>query len=413
MHRGAHEIGGSCVEVEAQGFRIVLDVGLPLSASSTAVTPMPDVAGFAQNDPSLRGVVITHAHMDHWGLANQLPEHVPVYMGAATARILAEAAFWSKGWTAHPAGHLSHRQPLSIGPFTVTPFLNDHSAFDAYSLLVEADDRRLFYTGDIRGHGRKGAIFEELLRLPPPGIDVLLMEGTNVPPPPAAPSARAKSEDDLERDLVGEFRHCPGIVLVCYSAQNIDRMVTLYRATLQSDRVFVQDLYGASIAAATETNSIPRPGGHWDRIRVYVPPSQRRKVKAAGQFDRVEAIRPFRVFEEDLASSPAQYVLTFRVDSMGFLERAGVLAGARAVWSMWPGYLDEPSGARLQRRLEAAGIPLTIHHTSGHASIPDLQRLATAIGARTVVPIHSFGGPRFAELFDNVRERPDGVWWEA
>jgi len=334
-------------------------------------------------------------------------------MGAATARILAEAAFWSKGWTVRPAGHLSHREPFSIGPFTLTPFLNDHSAFDAYSLLVEAEGRRLFYTGDIRGHGRKAAIFEDLLRRPPSGIDVLLMEGTNVSPEHGAPPARAMTEQELELNLVREFRDCPRIVLVCYSAQNIDRMVTLYRATLKSERNFVMDLYGASVATATGTESIPRPGGHWDRVRVYVPPNQRRKVKVAGQFDRVEAIRPFRVFEEDLARSPANYVLTFRADSMAFLERAGVLTGARAVWSMWPGYLDEPSGVRLRQRLQAAGIPLTIQHTSGHASITDLQRLAGAIDARTVVPIHSFGGPRYAELFDNVVVHPDGVWWEV
>ena len=31
IHRGAHEIGGSCVELEADGCRLVLDVGRPLS----------------------------------------------------------------------------------------------------------------------------------------------------------------------------------------------------------------------------------------------------------------------------------------------------------------------------------------------------------------------------------------------
>ena len=30
IHRGAHQIGGSCVEVESQGQRLLLDLGLPL-----------------------------------------------------------------------------------------------------------------------------------------------------------------------------------------------------------------------------------------------------------------------------------------------------------------------------------------------------------------------------------------------
>src|SRR5687768_8088311 len=137
IHRGAHEIGGSCLEVEAQGARIVLDVGRPLSAGADDAIPLPPVAGFMDDDSSLVGVLISHAHQDHWGLAELVPSAVPIFMGEATHRILAEAAFWSKGLTVEPAGFLRHREPIRLGPFTITPYLNDHSAFDAYSLLVE------------------------------------------------------------------------------------------------------------------------------------------------------------------------------------------------------------------------------------------------------------------------------------
>ena len=45
IHRGAHEIGGSCLEVETAGSRIVLDVGRPLSTGPGDATPLPPVAG--------------------------------------------------------------------------------------------------------------------------------------------------------------------------------------------------------------------------------------------------------------------------------------------------------------------------------------------------------------------------------
>ena len=35
-----------------------------------------------------------------------------------------------------------------LGPFTTVPFLVDHSAYDAYAIMVEADGTRLFYSGD-------------------------------------------------------------------------------------------------------------------------------------------------------------------------------------------------------------------------------------------------------------------------
>ena len=46
IHRGAHEIGGSCVELEYRGSRIVLDVGKPLWAGWDEVVPLPAVPGW-------------------------------------------------------------------------------------------------------------------------------------------------------------------------------------------------------------------------------------------------------------------------------------------------------------------------------------------------------------------------------
>ena len=39
IHRGCHEIGGNCVEVEVQGKRIVLDIGLPLKDDKNVAAP--------------------------------------------------------------------------------------------------------------------------------------------------------------------------------------------------------------------------------------------------------------------------------------------------------------------------------------------------------------------------------------
>jgi ribonuclease J len=414
IHRGAHEIGGSCIEVLAQGKRLVLDVGRPITAGRDEVVPLPAAEGLSGSDPSLLGVLITHSHRDHWGLADQIDPAVPIYMGAATHRILEEAAFWTTGLQVSPAGFLEHRTPFELGPFTITPFLNDHSAFDAYSLLVEADGRQLFYTGDIRGHGRKAALFDQLTERPPHDVDVLLMEGTNIRPHQSPTETDpATSEDDVERAMARTMRETAGAVLVMTSAQNIDRLVTIYRATLQSDRDLVMDLYGASIALATGNPNIPHPGPEWPRIRVYVPRWQRVKVKEAEAFERVERIRPFRVFEEQLAADRSKLVIVFSMASAPALAKAGAVEDATAIWSMWHGYQEDESGLRLRAFLDEHHIPLVEHHTSGHASVEDLQRLATAIAPRRLVPIHSFGSARFTELFANVTEEPDGAWWDV
>jgi ribonuclease J len=55
IHRGAKEIGGSCVELEAEGQRLLLDLGLPLDAELEE-TPLPDVSGLEKLDESLLGI---------------------------------------------------------------------------------------------------------------------------------------------------------------------------------------------------------------------------------------------------------------------------------------------------------------------------------------------------------------------
>ena len=105
--------------------------------------------------------------------------------------------------------------------------------------------------------------------------------------------------------------------------------------------------------------------------------------------------------------------MLFRARMFRDLERAGALTGARVIWSQWDGYLTEGSGAQLKIDCEARGIPFEVIHTSGHASVSDLKRLAAAVKPRELVPIHTFERDRFPRLFDNVVLVDDGQWVEV
>lgn len=409
IHRGAQEIGGSCVELEHDGARLVLDIGLPLDASLDEDVPLPAVPGLEDGDRSLLGVIVSHGHPDHYGLVGRIAPSVPMYIGEATQRVLREALFFSSaGASLDAAGYLSDREPLRLGPFTVTPYLVDHSAFDAYAVLVEAGGRRLIYSGDLRAHGRKAPLVERLLEKPPADVHALLLEGTNIRDAGSAPSL---SEADVEDRCAEIFRETNGLVLACYSPQNVDRLVTLHRAAQRSGRTLVLDLYAAGITKATGASTIPQ--GDWSTVCVFVPRAQRVRVKEAGEFERTAAIRRRRVYPEDLAGKANGLVMTFRGSMRRDLDRANCLDGAHAVWSMWPGYLDNESGKRLRRWLDARGIPLDLVHASGHARVRDLKRFAAAMKAEQVIPIHTSRAEEYPELFDRVVPREDGEWWQV
>ena len=409
IHRGTKEIGGSCVELAADGGRLLLDLGLPLDGDPADTTAHPAIPGL-DGGGDLHALVLSHGHLDHVGLAYLAGQNLPVALGAATHRILAAAApFVPRPWLPLNPVAFTSGQTLSFGPFRVTPMLVDHSAYDAYALLVEAGGRRLFYSGDLRGHGRKAALFECLVARPPRDIDVLLLEGSSLGRLDA--DRTFPTEAEVEAGFIEAFGATPGMVLVAASAQNIDRMVSLYRACKRAGRTLVIDLYAAEILRATQNPNIPQ--SHWPNVAVYVPHYQRVRIKQTGRFDLLDAHKAQRVFPEQLTALAPRAAFLFRPAMLRDLDPAGCLAGARAVWSQWDGYLRQDRGLTLLAQMTERGIPLGHAHTSGHASIPDLKRLAAAIAPTMLVPIHTFEARRFPDHFGAcVSVQDDGHWFE-
>ncbi len=408
IHRGTQEVGGTCIEIESHGKRIVLDVGLPLEATDS-IESLPQVEGFRERQESLLAVVISHPHLDHYGLARYLPSDTQMIMGAATERILKTAMLFTPvGVEFKNVLHLESGTPLSIGPFTITPYLNDHSAYDAYSLLIAADGQRLFYSGDFRGHGRKATLFERFLKRPPSDVDVLLMEGTTIGR--SATGTKFKTEQELEQCFIEHIVDSKGMVLMWTSGQNIDRLVTAFKACKKSGRTLILDMYTAEILRATENPKLPQ--GTWDGVKVFLPESQKRQIKRNQLFSIARQYARSRIYPEKLSEAASRAVMLFRPSMMSDIDKAGCLHEARLIYSLWPGYLKRKELRSFQEWLDRHDIPLVHCHTSGHASTQDLQRFAKAIAPKMLVPIHSFETKRFKEYFDNVAMQEDGQWWE-
>ena len=412
IHRGTKEVGGTCIEVEAGGVRIVLDVGLPLDAPDEHdESLLPNVAGFREPDETLLGVVISHPHLDHFGLVRHIRPEVPVYIGPGAHNILKAASAYVPGGRAFANPRfMAHQTTTHIGPFRVTPYLVDHSAFDAYALLVEADGKRVYYSGDFRGHGRKGMLLERTIERPPSDIDVLLMEGTTVGR--TGSNEGFATESDLEQQFVKVIRETPSIHFVWTSSQNIDRLVTIFRAAKRTGRSLIIGLYTAVVLEATGRDSIPQ--SDWDGVKLYVPHLQRvHIIKETGLVDDLHRHEKNRIYPQDLPALRERAVILFTPSMMTDWGIQSVLEGAYFTYSMWPGYLKEQGAQRVTRWLEDHSMPWQTIHTSGHASVADLQRFAAALAPRKLVPIHSFETDRFVDFFDNVVQEQDGAWWEV
>lgn len=410
IHRGSKQIGGSCVEVESGGQRLLVDFGLPLDAQENTNQYVPKISGLDGGDPSLLGILISHPHLDHFGLLAHVAPQIPVGMGVAARRILEAAAPFLPGNWPTPAKGWNYQSEHSfiIGPFCVTPFLVDHSSYDAYALQIESDGKSIFYSGDFRSHGRKATLFERLTENPPQNIDTLLLEGSSLGR--LTDSQQFPTEKEIENQLTHILSSSEGLALVHTSSQNIDRVVSIFRASKKSGRKLIIDLYTAAILEATGNVNLPQ--SDWSDVALYVPQAQRVQIKNNAWFDLLKRHSANRIFIESLQQIAPKSTLLFRPLHRFDLERGECLSGAVYIYSQWEGYWEQGAYDKVREWLERHSIKKHSIHTSGHASPGELKKVVSSINPRKVVPIHSFFPAKYPDLFPNVETHDDGEWWE-
>jgi ribonuclease J len=88
------------------------------------------------------------------------------------------------------------------------------------------------------------------------------------------------------------------------------------------------------------------------------------------------------------------------------IEAADCLARGLVVRSLGPGYLDNESGQALRAFCARNALPLELAHSSGHADVADLARLAQALSPERVIPIHTRAPGAAFQLPDDRIDSP-------
>ncbi|MDB2685915.1 MBL fold metallo-hydrolase [Mariniblastus sp.] len=403
IHKGCHEIGGNCVEIEStSGERILIDLGLPLEGEAS----MPDVDGLFRDSTDLLGVFISHAHPDHYGLLDQVAKTTKVFIGDAAKKIIAASDFF----TPLPSlgdvetNPLVANETIELGPFKLTPIPIDHSAFGSFCFLIEVDGKRIFYSGDIRAHGRQGHLFEDLVSNPPSNINVLICEGTQIGRDPDFAFPDEKSVEDA---IVTQLDETKGIGLVWCSSQNVDRVISAYEAAKRTDRHLILDVYSAEVLKASGSTDAPSPNA--DEVHIFLPRSQKSRIIREKRFEITNPYYPNRIYPEKLKEVAAKSVMIFRPSMLRELEAANCLSNATCITSLWAGYLKRDPKFLL--KIKSLGITHKHIHTSGHATVSELKRFIAAFPASRIIPIHLQDREGFAKMADRVELKNDFEWW--
>lgn len=407
VHRGSNQIGGTCIEVYTEKTRIILDVGeeLPgLDGSIDDNSKRPKVRGLFEGDKrSVDGLLISHGHGDHLGLINDINEEIPVYIGEKAACIYNMTAEFTGGRTISNAlVFLKSGIKFNIGDFQITPYLVDHSGFDSYAFLIEYNNKSIVYTGDFRNHGRKKAATDYFMASIPKNIDALLVEGTMM----SRINETVKTEEELEKQAYKIMESNLKPVFILQSSTNIDRLVSMYRASKRSGRIFVMDIFTANIVSQLNS-SIPNPRTFKD-VRVFYPFYLTKKMfEKDGGPKLMNRFSYKRISREEL-SKMDNYSMLIRESMKSDMDYIGDISGSSLIYSKWSGYKEDPKTKKMLRHLESKNIKIVDLHTSGHASLEAINNLVENSKPKKIIPIHTERPDLFVDKFDNVHIGQDG-----
>ena len=196
------EIGGNSYALNLDGSLILLDAGMHPKEEGPNALPRYQELPYDSAD----AIVISHSHLDHIGtlpVAQRDQPSAPVYLTAPCAA-LGEALLHNSvnvmssqreelGIPEYPLYHhreidylrdrwmvRSYEKPFSLDPLgktgTTVTFYDAGHILGSAGVLIEKDDKTIFYTGDVHFKGHtliKGARFPELKE-----PDLLIMETT-------------------------------------------------------------------------------------------------------------------------------------------------------------------------------------------------------------------------------------------
>jgi len=425
IHRGTCEIGGTLIELESGKSRLLLDAGYPLFLNGQPICQkiskyppskllelgvLPAIRGLYKWDaPALDGIIISHAHLDHYGLLKYVHPGIPVYLSSGTQALIKISQLFKISDT-YPinARIFAMYKPFSVGKFTVKPYLMDHSAFDAAAFEISYSDKTVIYSGDFRGHGRKAVCLDRFIRGAAKEADVLFAEGSMA----SRRDELTLTEEELENVIIAKIKDQPGIALVQLSGQNIDRIVSFYRAALRLGKLFVVDIYTANVLHELNILSKNIPCPSYDKMKVFYPYRMTKMIFDEIGEEYARRFSAFRISRESVSAHQKQIVMLAK-PSMGHdLARCKLTEGL-FIYSMWQGYRSSDYQQSFEGWLQEKGFKDTYLHTSGHATVSDIRRLISGLQPKKIVPVHTMWPGAFLDYSDRVELYHDGMQFEV
>ena len=357
----------------------MIDIGANLPDSNGKVRPEIELEGLTIGKPSYDAIFITHYHGDHIGLYNKIKPEIPIYIGKISKGIymilqnrLSKARIVSKEDLERISlfNEFTIKEKILIKDITITPILTDHSAFDSYMFLIEANNKKILHTGDFRTHGQRGRKSLEAIKKYVGEVDCLICEGTTL----TRNDKEILTESQLQIKAKEIFEDNKYNFILC-SSTNIDRIAAFHKAALCANKMFICDGYQCEILKYISQNS---------RSSLYkFNESKETKVYTYGK----NMLQKMKEYGFAMLVRPTNY----------FKQVVDNFNNYHFIYSQWLGYLkgDNEDYKRIQ---DFTPKDFEYLHTSGHATSEAIKNIIDITNSKVVIPIHTEGKEKIKKL---------------
>ncbi len=337
---------------------------------------LPDIRFIEEERHNLTGIVLTHAHEDHFGAVIDLwPRlRVPVFATPFTAALL-KARIRERGLLEKiPVEEIALQTRFNVGPFDVELVTMAHSIPEPNALFIRTESGNILHSGDwkidIDPVTGPPIDLTRLSSLGDEGVDVLVCDSTN-----ALTEGCSPSEADVAESLKSLIGDSPNRVAVTTFASNVARIRSVLEAARHNDRevVVVGRAMYRIIQVASET-------GYLDRdVRIlgeeefgYLPREKTVLLCTGSQGEPRAAIAR-------IASDNHPCVSLNAGDRVIFSSR-NIPGNEKAIFAVQNALADQDVDVITDRN--------AFVHVSGHPRRGELEKFYNLVRPTSVIPMH-------------------------
>jgi ribonuclease J len=375
---GLGEIGKNMTVLEYGRNMIVVDCGLmfPDSEMYGIDLVLPQFDYLLQNQEQLRGIVLTHGHMDHIGglpyLLRQLKS--TIYGTALTLGMVKRQLTEAKVIQQANLQVLQQDASFQLGPFKISLFPVAHSIPGSVGMVIDTPVGAVVHTGDYKldetPAGGQTTDLARLKALTPNGVLALLSDSTNADRP-----GRTLTEQLVTEELDRLFSEAKtGRIIIATFASLLARLQEIMLLAEKHGRKVA--LTGRSleenVALARELAYIKIPEGLLVDINRRIPDKKLLILSTGSQGEPHSALNRMAQGEHrDIQVKKGDTIIISGGTIPGNEEEVGrmlnklFLRGARVIYGQ-----------------------LATVHVSGHGSRDEMQEMLATVKPRFFIPVH-------------------------